>query len=461
MIPQQVLTLVATAAASTALVRCPAASVEAGFESLFDGKTLNGWESPDMSYWTVEESAITGRISREHPCAINQYLVWKGGDLADFELKLKSRIRGEGAVNSGFQFRSRLLPDHDIAGYQVDNNLETDWLVRLYDEFGRHTMAWRGQRTVFDERGEAARSDIAEAKGPAWFRLEEWHEYDLVCAGPRLTLKVDARLAAEVVDKDLRRQDFSGVLGLQLHSGGPSVVQFKDICLQTLKAPPAGGRPRPTINPARTAVFREALAYWDLGSGGHGGAKPLTYHGALEHCQLDVLADGLGSRPAARVAQLSGGYFEAGNGLQVGVSELTVYVRARDPRGLWHSAVLAQGGGQDSILFRLSAVEPGSGGEQQFQFETVADRGSANVSFPLSKIDASAWHELVGRYNGHALELLCDRQVMAQKSWEGGRLSTGSASLLLGAAMESGKATHHFHGEIEEAAIWSKWVSVP
>jgi hypothetical protein len=314
---------------------------------------------------------------------------------------------------------------------------------------------------VFDERGEAARSDIAEAKGPAWFRLEEWHEYDLVCAGPRLTLKVDARLAAEVVDKDLRRQDFSGVLGLQLHSGGPSVVQFKDICLQTLKAPPAGGRPRPTINPARTAVFREALAYWDLGSGGHGGAKPLTYHGALEHCQLDVLADGLGSRPAARVAQLSGGYFEAGNGLQVGVSELTVYVRARDPRGLWHSAVLAQGGGQDSILFRLSAVEPGSGGEQQFQFETVADRGSANVSFPLSKIDASAWHELVGRYNGHALELLCDRQVMAQKSWEGGRLSTGSASLLLGAAMESGKATHHFHGEIEEAAIWSKWVSVP
>jgi hypothetical protein len=104
------------------------------FESIFDGRSLAGWETPDLSYWSVEEGAITGRITREHPCATNQYLVWTGGELADFELKLTSRLYGEGGINGGFQFRSRLLPDHDAGGYQMDNNLKTPWLARLYDE---------------------------------------------------------------------------------------------------------------------------------------------------------------------------------------------------------------------------------------------------------------------------------------------------------------------------------------
>src|SRR3989442_15873210 len=150
--------------------RCLGAEAERGFESLFDGHTLEGWESPDMSYWSVEEGSIAGRITSEHPCTVNQYLVWKGGELGDFELKLKSRVRGEGAVNSGFQFRSRLLPDHDIAGYQVDNNLQTDWLVRLDDEFGRHTLAGRGHRTVFHTGGKPLHSAIPDAKGTAWFK---------------------------------------------------------------------------------------------------------------------------------------------------------------------------------------------------------------------------------------------------------------------------------------------------
>jgi len=97
--------------------RGPSHHGEAGFESIFDAQSLKNWESPDMTYWTVEDGAITGRITREHPCNVNQYLVWTGGELADFELKLQSRVNGEGAINSGFQFRSRLLPDHDICGY--------------------------------------------------------------------------------------------------------------------------------------------------------------------------------------------------------------------------------------------------------------------------------------------------------------------------------------------------------
>lgn len=217
-----------------------AIAAEKGFQSLFDGKTLDGWKAADMSYWSVEDGAITGKITPEHQLAENLYLIWQGGELADFELKLKSRVFGSKGINNGFQFRSKELPNHDVAGYQVDNNLDTDWLVRLYDEHGRHDLALRGQRTVFDEQGRPAISELTEAVGKPWFKLDDWHEYRLTCQGPRLTLEVDGRLAAEVVDNDPKQQDFAGILGLQLHTGPPTTVQFKDIELKVNDA--AGGK---------------------------------------------------------------------------------------------------------------------------------------------------------------------------------------------------------------------------
>jgi len=246
-----------------------------GFDPIFDGHTLGGWETPDLSYWTVEEGAITGRITKEHPCTVNQYLVWAGGELADFELKMRSRLNGEGAINNGFQFRSRLLPDHDICGYQMDNNLQTPWLVRLYEEFGRHTLAMRGESAIFDAQGVRSANKLDGSSETPWFRLEDWHEYHLICIGPRLTLRVNGQLAADVVDNDPRRQAFQGVLGLQLHSGPPTLVQFKDIRLKILK--PATPPPKPPANERRTALFSKALAWWILDTGGHGATPPLRH----------------------------------------------------------------------------------------------------------------------------------------------------------------------------------------
>jgi len=210
---------------------------ESGFSPIFDGKTLDGWVAADMSFWAVEDGAITAKITEAHPTARNHYLVWQGGKLGDFELKLKHRIVSPHEVNGGFQFRSEIF-DGDITddcrGYQVDNNTKTDWLVRLYDEFGRHTLAWRGERTVFNEKGEASTTPIEGAKGEAWFKLEAWHEYHLICSGRNITLKVDGRTVAEVVDNDPAQFEAEGILALQLHSGPPMTVQFKDIELKKL-----------------------------------------------------------------------------------------------------------------------------------------------------------------------------------------------------------------------------------
>jgi len=214
-----------------------------GFIPIFDGKTLTGWKAADMSFWTVEEGAITAKITRRHPTKRNHYLVWQGGKLGDFELRLRHRILSPHDVNGGFQFRSEMFDGEiadDCRGYQVDNNTGTDWLVRLYDEFGRHTLAWRGERTVFGPTGEKTTTRLDAATGPAGFKLEDWHDYHLICRGPQITLKVNGRTVAEVVDNDPDQQDFSGILALQLHSGPPMTVQFKDIRLKRLDDGPSG-----------------------------------------------------------------------------------------------------------------------------------------------------------------------------------------------------------------------------
>lgn len=205
-----------------------------GFISLFDGKSLKGWKAADMSWWTVENGAITARVTPEKPCEENQYLFSEYGQMADFELKLKHRLVSKHNVNGGFQFRSEHYMGDDCKGYQVDNNTKTDWLVRLYDEFGRHTLAWRGERTVFDGQGKPNTINLPGVKKKAHFKLNKWHDYHLICKFNKITLYVDGKLVAEVIDDDPANFDPAGLLALQLHSGKPMLVQFKDIWLKEL-----------------------------------------------------------------------------------------------------------------------------------------------------------------------------------------------------------------------------------
>lgn len=432
---------------------------EDGFEPIFDGRSMTGWETPDPTYWTVEEAAITGRITKEHPCAVNQYLVWQGGELADFELKLSSRLNGEGGINNGFQFRSRLLPDHDICGYQVDNNLLTPWLVRLYDEYGRHTLAMRGERTRFDAAGQRTTTRIEAAGGAAWFRLEDWHEYHLTCLGPRITLRVDGRLAAEVEDLDGRRQELQGVLALQLHSGPPTGVQFKDIRLKILRSAEHPSDPAPSeTEKRRAALLGQSLAWWPLDAGGHGAKPPLRHIPGWERFELNVKAGGPGARPGARAVLLDGAYFDAGPTLHPDGDELTVFLRARDPSGQWNAALLAKRGGIDRLSFNLFSGDLPETAGADIGFEVRTDQGFAQVSFPASQIATDAWHDLVGRYDGRALALFCDGRLLARKPHQG-TLVKNDEPLLIGAETDGGKVVRHFLGELEEAALWSRALS--
>ena len=84
---------------------------ETGFESIFDGETLDGWEG-DPTYWRVEDGALVGEITPETVLEQNSFIIWRGGVTRDFELKLEFRISEGG--NSGVNYRSERDRRHAV-----------------------------------------------------------------------------------------------------------------------------------------------------------------------------------------------------------------------------------------------------------------------------------------------------------------------------------------------------------
>ncbi|MHC4555974.1 MAG: family 16 glycoside hydrolase [Planctomycetota bacterium] len=218
------------------LVTSTAIAQEDGFKPIFDGRTLGGWKAPDMSYWSVQDGAIIARSTQEHPVTENQFLVWQLGQVDDFELKLKYRISGTPVANSGIQIRSRVEKDGHVAGYQADIDRAGRYAGALYDERGRGMLATRGQKTVIGSDGKMTHSPLGDADALMTnIKKDDWNDYHIIARGNRIILKVNDKVTAEVIDNDQGQREMSGVLALQLHSGPPMSIQFKDIQMKRTK----------------------------------------------------------------------------------------------------------------------------------------------------------------------------------------------------------------------------------
>ena len=208
------------------------------FQNIFDGRTLAGWSARNMSYWSIRDGAITGQSTEETPCTVNQFMVWQGGEVADFELVLKFRVRGNGC-NSGVQFRSKLREDGLPVGYQADIYQSGGYLGGVCDELhnrnGPELLSANGSRTVIDKDGRRTRSKIGtEATLKKW---PAWNDYHIVARGHQMILRVNGVTASELIDREEGHFDLKGILGLQLRAGDPMTVQFKDIYLKQLRDP--------------------------------------------------------------------------------------------------------------------------------------------------------------------------------------------------------------------------------
>lgn len=62
----------------------------------------------------------------------------------------------------------------------------------------------------------------------------EWNDYHITATGQHIVLRINGRVSSELIDKEEGHYDLTGILGLQLRSGEPMKVQFKDIFLKQL-----------------------------------------------------------------------------------------------------------------------------------------------------------------------------------------------------------------------------------
>ncbi len=217
----------------TALTAEPVRADE--FQKIFDGESLKGWKALNMSYWSVRDGAITGQSTPENPCKANQFMAWQGGDVADFELKLKFRVKGNGG-NSGVQFRSVLRPDGLAVGYQADIFQSGGYLGGVCDEIhtrkGPELLSANGKKTVIDENGKRTATSLGQVA--TMKPSGEWNEYHITAKGQQMILEINGVKSTELIDQEKGHFDLSGFLGLQLRSGEPMTVQFKDIYLRKL-----------------------------------------------------------------------------------------------------------------------------------------------------------------------------------------------------------------------------------
>jgi hypothetical protein len=193
---------------------------EESARSLFDGKSLENWEwlEDDADLWKVADGVITAG-SLEQKVPHNSFLATRN-TYHNFDLRLKIQISGtEGFVNSGIQIRSVRLPDnHEMFGYQVDAG--KGWWGKLYDESRRRKVI--GQAADL-----AAVTEAVNEQG--------WNEFRILAEGPRIRSWINGVPALDYTESDTSIP-LDGHIGLQVHGGGKTIVQFKDVTIKELPA---------------------------------------------------------------------------------------------------------------------------------------------------------------------------------------------------------------------------------
>jgi hypothetical protein len=221
------------------LLLAPARHARAAEIQLFNGKDLTGWRG-NPQLWSVRDGAILGVTSAEHPLKHNTFLVWTNGELKDFELRLTYRIVNG---NSGIQYRSQVKSEGEfgpvVGGYQADFEAGKTYSGILYEELGRSILAQRGQKTVI--KGEGGKPDIQVVGSlgkteeiQAKIRAEDWNDYLVIARGNHLQHFINGVQTIDVVDEQSAKAATSGILALQIHTGPPMTVEFKNLRLKPL-----------------------------------------------------------------------------------------------------------------------------------------------------------------------------------------------------------------------------------
>ncbi|HEX5221213.1 MAG TPA: PVC-type heme-binding CxxCH protein [Verrucomicrobiae bacterium] len=168
----------------------------------FNGKDLSNWDgNPEV--WRVENGEIVGesKTGLKHNEFLKSQFV-----LTDFRLVFQMKLTPNNA-NSGVQFRSEPFEAYEMKGCQADAG--AGWWGKLYEENGRELLS--------------------NKPGDAFVKTNDWNTYEIVAVGSKIRTAINGNLCTDLDDPLVARR---GIIGLQVHSGGPTEVRFKDFHLE-------------------------------------------------------------------------------------------------------------------------------------------------------------------------------------------------------------------------------------
>ena len=211
---------------------------ESGFVAIFDGKTLAGWEG-DPQYWRVENGALVGEVTPTNLLKVNSFIVWRGGETRDFELKVEYRVSAKG--NSGINYRSAMATNYSpwaMRGYQADIDGANQYTGQNYEEKGRTFLALRGQvtRLVEGQLPEIISSLGTTNELLSVIKNDDWNEYHLIASGNTMTHILNGRVMSVVIDEDAANRKSAGMIGVQVHVGPPMKIEYRNFRLKKLDA---------------------------------------------------------------------------------------------------------------------------------------------------------------------------------------------------------------------------------
>ena len=220
---------------------------QTGFQPIFDGKTLTGWDG-DPAFWKAADGAIVGQSTPENAVKENTFIIWRGGEPKDFELKVQFRMS---ATNSGIQIRSVHLPAGTktgnqavqgkwvMKGYQADMDFANQYTGQIYEERGRGFLAMRGQ-AVYVPDGDGAKPRVignlqqSPDELKAIIKQNDWNQVHLIARGNIITQIFNGAVTSVVVDDDTKGRALAGLIGFQIHVGEPMKAEFRNIWLKKL-----------------------------------------------------------------------------------------------------------------------------------------------------------------------------------------------------------------------------------
>lgn len=203
---------------------------------LFDGQSLEGWEgNPD--FFRVEDGAIVaGRLLAAIPQ--NEFLCTEQ-EYADFELTLKAKLVGPGE-NGGVQFRSRRVENSsEMYGYQADIGYINAGWIQGFEHVADKAKGMEADArfplwaALYDEsRRRIPLAVAAPDKVMQHLKEGDWNALRVRAEGKRIRIWLNDELMTDYEEAEDVAQ--SGKIGLQVHSGPPLEVWYKDIFIEEL-----------------------------------------------------------------------------------------------------------------------------------------------------------------------------------------------------------------------------------